>query len=603
MQPAHIPGAEPGISPPDTLLGVERSINGFRWVARHQNARLALQLSQQYQLPELMGHVLAGRGVTLEEAAYYLAPSLKEQLPDPSCLKDMDKAAERLADAVLQKQRVAILGDYDVDGGTSTALLLLFLRHLEADVIYHIPDRMLEGYGPSVPAMQRFAEQGAKVMVTVDCGTVSFEPLAEAARLGMDSLVIDHHIGTPELPMAHAIVNPNRFDEESTLGHLAAVGVTFLLVIATNRCLREKGFYATCPEPNPLQWLDLVALGTVCDVVSLTGLNRAFVSQGLKILANRRNIGLTALCDISGLDSQPTAYHLGFLLGPRINAGGRVGASDTGVKLLSSQNPDEARQLAEQLNQWNAERKAIEAQVLEEASAQVEAMGDLPPVLTLAGEGWHAGVIGIVAGRLKETYQRPVSVIAMEQGIGKASCRSVPGVDMGAAVLAAKAQGLLIAGGGHAMAAGFTVEEAQLPALREFLLQRMCHAAEVYGRAPTLKLDGVLAPSGATVELVRLLEKAAPYGQGNPTPRFVLAHAHILSADVVGDGHVRLWLVDETTNRRRKAMAFRAMQKPLGEVLLSARGRRLHLAGTLQINHWQDRESVDFFVDDAAFSR
>jgi single-stranded-DNA-specific exonuclease len=523
---------------------------------------------------------------------------------------------------VIAGERIGILGDYDVDGATSSALLVRFLRSVGAvEPAVYIPDRIKEGYGPNNTAMHWFKAQGCTVVVTVDCGTLSYAPIAEAKALGLDVLVVDHHIGEPRLPEALAVVNPNRFDEENALGHLAAVGVAFLLVVATNRTLRQANWYASsfapplrgggereraggASEPDVLQWLDIVALGTVCDVVPLTTLNRAFVAQGLKVMGRRQNLGIRALMEIARVDEPPAAYHAGYVIGPRINAGGRVGESDLGVRILTTEDPDEATALAQRLDQYNQERRAIETMVQEEALDQVSKHGSNMPVIFSVGEGWHPGVIGIVAGRLKERFHRPVAVLALDGDVAKASARSIKGVDFGTAVHAACAEGLLIAGGGHAMAAGFSVARDKIDALHAFLCERMGAAVDALGSEPVLKIDAVIAPSGATLALLNQTEKLAPYGTGNAEPRFVVQHAQIIKVEPMSGGeHARLIATDgafggRVGSGRLKAIAFRIRDTPLGEALMQAQGKQVHLAGKLKRNRWQGMESVDFLVDD-----
>lgn len=599
------------------VLGVTRSLTGREWKWREADERHTLMLAQRHGLSDIVARTLAAKGISADDAGDFLTPTLRALMPDPSTFQDMDKAAERLADAIIAKETIGIIGDYDVDGATSTALLLRFLRHLGAPCHSYIPDRIAEGYGPSIKAVDRLQQQGATLIITVDAGIVAFAPIAHAKAHGLDVLVVDHHIGEARLPEAYAVVNPNRFDEigENPYGHLAAAGVTFLLVAATSRTLRAHNHYnSALPEPDLRHWLDIVALGTVCDVVSLTTLNRAFVSQGLKIMAGRGNVGIAALMDIGRVDEAPSAYHAGFVIGPRINAGGRVGESGLGAQILTTDDPAEAAHIAKQLDQYNAERKAIEQHVLEEATTQLDAQSSTSnmPVLFAVGEGWHPGVIGIVAGRLKERYYRPVAVIGIdEHGIGKASARSIPRVDFGSAVHAAKASGLLVAGGGHAMAAGFTVERAQIDALHAFLCERMGAAVDAQGATPPLTMDAAVAPGGATPELLLQLEKLAPFGMGNAEPRFVLPNVRIVQADIVKDVHIRLLLTEgelggRVGKTRLKAMAFRALDDSvpgkisLGQQILAHQGKVVHLAGKLKLNRWQGRESVDVHVEDVA---
>ncbi|CAA6604000.1 Single-stranded DNA-specific exonuclease [Rhodospirillaceae bacterium LM-1] len=584
----------------NAFLGVERSINGRRWMLRDADERLALAFSQRLRVAEIVGRVMAGRGVTLDDAESYLNPSLRTFLPDPSSLKDMDRAAERLASAVMSGELIAVFGDYDVDGATSSALLKRFLEQAGGRVRVYIPDRVAEGYGPNAKALRKLKDEGAGVVVTVDCGTTAFDPLEEAANFGLDVIVADHHEAEPRLPKALAVVNPNRIDEARGLGHLAAVGVVFLLAVATNRTLRQAGWYSSQRvEPDLMQWLDLVALGTVCDVVPLKGLNRALVTQGLKIMARRANVGLAALGDVAKLTEKPNAWHAGFLLGPRINAGGRVGAADLGTRLLSCDDPIEAAQLAAKLNELNLQRQEIEAVVLLEAIEQVESTAsEDAPLLFAFGDGWHPGVIGIVAGRLKERYARPACVVAIENGVGKGSGRSVNGVDLGAAIIAARQSGLLINGGGHAMAAGFTVSADRLPELAHFLAERLRLQADS-GLAPVLTLDGALEPGGANYDLVETLERCGPYGAGNEEPKFALAGVRIAKADIVGMGHVRVNLAGPGGGWL-KAIAFKSADSELGHALLASKGDPIHIAGSLRADTWQGRRSAQLVIDDAA---
>jgi single-stranded-DNA-specific exonuclease len=511
----------------------------------------------------------------------------------------MDAAARRLADAVRQGETVGVFGDYDVDGATSAALLKRFFEAVGGSVEIYIPDRIAEGYGPNLPGLQALQRQGARVAVTVDCGITAYEPLAAAAEGGLEVIVVDHHVAEPRLPAASAVVNPNRLDDESGQGQLAAVGVTYLLVVAINRVLREMGWYAARPEPDLLQWLDLVALGTVCDVVPLTGVNRVLVAQGMKVMARRGNQGLAALADVAGLSTAPDAYHAGFILGPRVNAGGRVGECRLGATLLSTSDAAEARTLAERLDGYNQERREIEAACLEAAIEQVERNGAADGLVYASAAGWHPGVIGIVAGRLRERYNRPACVVARENGVGKGSGRSIRGVDLGAAVLAARQSGLLINGGGHRMAAGFTVAEDAEPAFRDFLAARIAAEIGPGGLAPTLRLDGALQGAAATVELLQALDALSPFGAGNPRPRFALPAMRILKADVVGEQHVRCFVGGEGPGRL-KAIAFRAVGDALGPALLRSNGLPLHLAGHLQLDRWQGRDDVQLIIEDAA---
>ena len=470
LAPAATADLEPAV------LGVERSLAGRRWVRRSADERTVLTLQQRLGVSDIVARVLAGREIGVEDAADFLSPTLRAALPDPGHLLDMDKAVARLVAAVEAGERVVVFGDYDVDGATSSALLVRYFRALGVEIGVYIPDRVAEGYGPNAAALERLAGEGVNVVVTVDCGITAHDPLAAGQAAGLDVIVVDHHVAEPRLPVAAAVVNPNRLDDPSPHGQLAAVGVTFLLLVALNRALREAGRFAGGGEPDLLGLLDLVALGTVCDVVPLTGVNRALVAQGLKVMARRQNVGLTALADVARMDQAPGVYHAGFLLGPRLNAGGRVGEAGMGWALLTTEDMTAARAMAQRLDGFNTERQALEAAVLADALARVEAAGGDAPVVTVAGEGWHPGVIGIVASRLVERLGRPVCVVAVNDGVGKGSGRSISGVDLGSAVIAARQKELLVNGGGHKMAAGFTVEPGKLDLLAAFLEERLAEA-------------------------------------------------------------------------------------------------------------------------------
>ncbi len=555
----------------------------------------------------ILDQLLLTRGVAENDLARHARPTLREFLPDPSVFRDMDAAAQRIAHAIETNEHITIYGDYDVDGATSAALLVETLRALGHDAGYYIPDRLLEGYGPSGEALVRLAEQGSSLIVTVDCGAMAHEALGMARDAGVDVIVVDHHKCAPDLPPAAALVNPNRLDESdlgASHGHLAAVGVAFLLAIALVRHLRAEGFFTPDrPEPDLMGLLDLVALGTVADVAALHGLNRAFVAQGLKVLAKRERIGMAALMDASRLTRAPQASDLGFALGPRINAGGRIGESTLGVRLLTTRDAQEAREIAAQLSQLNEERRAIEAEVQAEAELQLERLGNLA-VPVLAGSGWHPGVIGIVAGRIKEKAGLPAIVIALDEaeGIGKGSGRSISGVDLGAAIIAAREAGLLVAGGGHAMAAGLTIAADKLPAFTEFLDERLSRDVERARMQQAVQLDLSLAPGGLTPDLVTTLEAAGPYGVGWPAPRVAVGPVKVIKADIVGKDHVRL-IVSGADGRSFKAMAFRAGSSELGQTLLHRHaGRRFHLAGRVKIDDWGSRPAAELHIEDAAFA-
>ena len=582
------------------FLGVERSLTGRRWRQRLADDRVGLALAQRLAMPEILGRVLAARGIDAESAERFLAPTLREQLPDPSSFKDMDAAVARLVRAVCDSELIAIFGDYDVDGATSAALLRRFLEAAGGRVMVYVPDRIKEGYGPNAPALLKLQSEGVSVAVTVDCGITAHAPLATAAAAGLDVVVVDHHVGEPELPRAVAVVNPNRLDEQNPHGVLAAVGVAFLLAVGVNRALRQQGWYATRTEPDLLRLLDLVALGTICDVVPLTGINRALVVQGLKVMRKLGNLGMAMLAEVAGVSERLDTYHAGFILGPRVNAGGRVGRADAGTRLLTTEDASEARALAQALDQWNGERREIEARTLEEAIAQVESSQTSLPIAFAAREGWHPGVIGIVAGRLKDRYNRPACVVALADGIGKGSGRSVTDFALGPAVIAARQAGLLLNGGGHATAAGFTVSEARIEAFRDFLAERVREIAGVNGLMPELGLDGALMPAAATPEFVTLLERLAPFGAGNAEPRFAFPSMVVHRAEVAGESHVRAILGDAAGALRLKAIAFRSLETDLGRALLNGRGHGFHVAGHLRADSWQGRTEVQLQIEDAA---
>lgn len=587
---------------PRGFLGVERSLRGLRWRERGGDARLGLTLAQRLGVPEIVGRILAGRGVAESEAERFLAPTLRDALPDPLSLKGMEEAVARVVGAIENGETIAVFGDYDVDGATSSALLKRFLEAAGGKVRVYIPDRQREGYGPNAPALLQLKAEGAAVAITVDCGVTAFAPLSAAADAGLDVIVVDHHVAEPNLPRALAVINPNRLDESGVHGNLAAVGVAFLLVVAVNRALRQAGHYASRTEPDLMMLLDLVALGTVCDVVPLTGLNRALVAQGLKVMRQRGNIGIAALADTARLAERIDAYHAGFILGPRVNAGGRVGAADLGTRLLSTDDALDARQIAGELDRLNDERRQIETSVLDEAIAEVEATGSKAPLIFVAKQGWHPGVIGIVASRLRERYGRPALVAAIDNGIAKGSGRSVAGVALGATIIAARQAGLLVNGGGHAMAAGFTVEAGKLDALRDFLGARIAEALGGQEPVPELGIDGTLACAAATPDFAALIERMAPFGAGNAEPRFASANLRVLRATVVGkeQNHVSCVLGDGAGTGRIKAIAFRAFESALGPALLQSQGAGFHVAGHVRADNWQGREGVQLLIDDAA---
>ncbi len=592
------------------FLGVSASAKGYAWQARLVPAAepCATAISQRHGLPELLGRVLAARGVALEDVVTVLNPTLKALMPDPSTLRDMEAAAKRLADAIENREAVAVFGDYDVDGAASSALLSRFFAHHGRLVRIYIPDRLFEGYGPNAAAIENLVQEGAQLIVTVDCGTTSAEPLARAGALGADVIVIDHHQADEDLPTACAVVNPNRQDDVSGLGHLCAAGVTFLVIVATARELRQRGYYTKgAAEPDLVSELDLVALATVADVVSLTGLNRAYVTQGLQVMRWRRNTGLKALVDAAGLNEVPTPYHLGFILGPRINAGGRIGDAALGARLLTSEDEVEAGRIALLLDRLNKERRALEAQMLEEALAEADALIDArpdAPVVIVGSPDWHKGIVGLVASRLTERFHRPSCVIAWDEDKreGTGSLRSVPDADIGAAVRAAVAAGHLIKGGGHAMAAGLTVARDNVAALGEFLDARLAETVGQVRQRVGLDFDGALTPGGVTGAFFELIERVGPFGQGNPSPRFAFPATRIKFAKIVGEAHVRCALESEDGGRI-DGIAFRAVGQPLGDLLLGANGLPIHIAGLLKRSTWGGRDKIELIIEDAADPR
>jgi len=567
-------------------------------------SRVAEAISARLGVSPVVGELIAGRGIGIDDAETFYTPSLKDSMPDPLSLQGMEAATTRLARALQQGEEIAIFGDYDVDGATSSAVLYRYLTALGAKIRIYIPDRMTEGYGPNAPALLGLRDAGVDLVITVDCGILSFEPLAAAKQAGLDVIVVDHHKAEPNLPEAEAIINPNRLDDDSGMGYLAAVGVAFLLVVNLNRALREAGYFtADRREPDVRNLLDIVALGTVADVVPLVGLNRALVTQGLKVMAGRRNAGLTSLADVGRISEAPNTYHAGFILGPRVNAGGRVGESALGAQLLTCDDPTQARMIAEKLDKYNEERRSIEAEVLDAALSQMAQRygpeGGPETLAVVSGEGWHAGVIGIVASRLKDKYGVPALVIAIEDGEAKGSGRSISGVDFGAAIIEATQQGLLIKGGGHAMAAGLSVAPDKIEALTEFLQQHLAAQVEVARQNRALKIDSVVAMSGATPALIDEIEKVGPFGAGNPGPRFVIPEVDLIKADLVGQNHLRC-IFKSKDGKSIKAMAFRQADEPFGHLLRTGQGKRFHIAGKLKKDTWGGTPKVEMMLDDAA---
>ena len=588
------------------FLGVERSARGLRWVERlaPAQAHLGAAIAQRHNLPEIVGRLLAARGVGLDEVPNVLNPTIRALCPDPSGLTDMDKAAERLARAVAAGESVAIFGDYDVDGASSSALLYRFLAWHGLKPRIYIPDRITEGYGPNPAAIDGLIGDGASLIVTVDCGTTSFDALEVAAQRGIDVVVIDHHQAGTELPAAHAIVNPNRQDCLSGQGHLCAAGVVFLLCVALQKCLRGKGHYSKAKAPDLLAWLDLVALATVCDVVPLKGLNRAFVVQGLKVLHRRQNPGLTALCDAASVNKPPTPYTLGFVLGPRINAGGRIGDAGLGARLLAMAENGEAASIAQTLDRLNRERREIELKTVEEAAAWADrTLLEEPncPILIAGSADWHKGLVGLAASRLTERFQRPSLIFSYDDAAGEAtgSARSIAGVDIGAAVRGAVESGVAKKGGGHTMAAGITVAKDRLPELSAYLREALRPAYGAASASATLAVDGALTPRAATAEFAEQLEHAGPFGQGNPAPRFCLPSVRLTMLKEFAGGHLRCAL-QAADGSQVSAVAFRAAQSELGAALKAGRDLACHIAGRLTRDEWGGRNRAEFHIEDVA---
>jgi single-stranded-DNA-specific exonuclease len=588
------------------FFGVKRSYTGKRWLERPNDPRQALALSQQFHLPEIIGRFLDARGVTAEYVESFLDPKLNTSLPDPGHLLDMNVGVERIVHAIINRQKITIFGDYDVDGATSSALLSRYFKAIDANHNVYIPDRISEGYGPNIAALENIKKDGSKLIITVDCGTTAFEPIAWAQKNKLDVIVVDHHVAEVGLPNAIAVINPNRLDESSQYGQLAAVGVSFLLAVALNRELRNVGFFrknTSLEEPNLLKFLDIVALGTVADMVPLTGVNRALVVQGLKIMAKRENVGLSALSDVSGMDESPSTYHLGFLLGPRVNAGGRVGESYLGAQLLSTENIEEASKISQKLEAYNLERREIEDTVLKNALSVADkkfvtkAAGS---VIFIVGKEWHPGVIGIVASRLKERYALPACVLTVKDDIATGSGRSVAGVDLGACVIAARQAGIVTNGGGHAMAAGFSLNINKLEEFEIFLSERIGKQIVDGGILPTLNIDGAVTIEGASMDLVDVLQKMAPFGAGNSEPRMAFSNIRIVRVDIVGVSHIRCFITSLDSKKQLAAIAFRSVNTDLGNALLHHNGLPFHIVGRLRENNWQGRSSVQLLIDDAA---
>lgn len=588
------------------FLGIRRSLTGRTWRRRPADEAVVRDHQLRHDLAEPLARALASRGIGPEGAVDFLSPTLKAQFPDPSSFQDMDLAASILVDAVERERPLAVFADYDVDGASSAAQLVRWFRAMGRDLPIYVPDRIIEGYGPSPAAFRRLKEQGAELVITVDCGAAAHDALVAARDMGLDVVVVDHHLMRGEPPPAAALVNPNRPDDTSGQGHLAAAGVTFVLLAALNREARKRGLFATRPEPDIRQWLDLAAMGAFCDVTSLTGFNRAIASQGLRVMSGWANPGLKALLDVAKGQGPATSFHAGFILGPRINAGGRIGRSDLGARLLSTDDPVEAAELAAELDALNASRKEVEKDVIDQAVAFIENDSNQDPdapVLVVAGDGWHPGVVGIAAARLRERYRKPVIVIGVDRpsDTGKGSGRSQPGVNLGRAVQAAFDEGLLLAGGGHAMAAGLTVRPSGIPELRAFLCEQLAAEMIDAAAADAVEIDALVSPSGATRGLWTDFQRLAPFGPGNPEPMFAVADARVERPMMLKGGHVRCTLTD-ASGGRLKAVAWRAGETELGDRIMAG-GAGLHVVGRLKPDDWQGRESVELEIEDAADPR
>lgn len=584
-----------------TDFNEQKSIGGNVWQRTKFDERLAEALMQHTGMPYIVAGILASRGITPQNAESFLYPKLQTLMPNPSCLKDMDIAAKRLAQAVMNNEKIGIIGDYDVDGATSSAVLRRFLEFFGLQVKVHIPDRE-EGYGPSNQAFAEFAAENIKLVVTTDCGTTAFDVLDKAAAQGFDVIVLDHHEAEVRLPKILAVVNPKRLDENNDypyLKYMAAVGVVYMTIVAINRELRQGGFYNTHQAPDLLKWLDMVALGTVCDVVPLLGLNRAYVKQGLKVMAQRQNLGIKALLDSASLAEAPSAFHLGYVLGPRINAGGRVGDASVGNNLLCTDDAVIAQKLADNLNKFNAERKDIESYVLLNAIEMLEGKPQEYPMAFVAGHDWHQGVIGIVAGKLKERYNVPAFVMSVEADEVKGSARSIQGVDLGALIMSAKEKGILTKGGGHIMAAGFSLSEDKIAEFKNFAGEYIAKTLGGEELAPVIEVDGVVSLNGANLDLAEKLQTLEPFGAGNPEPKIMIENVKIVRPAIIGSGHVKCVLGSDTGGSL-KAIAFRCADTAVGNALLNAKGERFNVVGVLHKDTWQGNSSAQFIIEDIA---
>lgn len=567
------------------------SLTNAYWELQEVNQREILTLMQKCELPEILARILVTRGINIKNVNDFLYPLLKSSLPDPFHLLDMDKATSRIIKSINNKENIAIFGDYDVDGATSSALIHRYLTAIGVHSIIYIPNRIDEGYGLNTDALLKLKKKGISLCISVDCGTLAYQPIEDAKNFNLETIVVDHHIGIEKLPNAVAIINPNRLDESSPYNNLAAVGVSFLLIVALNKTLRERGFFINQQEPNLINLLDLVALGTVCDVMQIIGLNRVFVSQGLKVISARKNFGLRVLFDALGILEKPSTSRLGFSIGPCINAGGRVGEASLGARLLSTQNEEEAHTIALKLIDLNNARKLLENEILSEAIIQAEKFADSYTKFIMVSGNWHQGIIGIIASRLKELFHLPTIVIALNNGIGKASCRSISGVDIGAAVLSAKFINLIIEGGGHNMAAGFSVEENKISKLCDFFAERFADSVN----EKILKIDGILTIKTINFSLWKKLQRLEPFGVGNPEPRFIIQGVKIIKPEIIGVDHIRCFLADDNVILR--AVSFRSANTKLGSAIM--KGNIRDIVGKISVNYWNGKEFIQFLIEDA----
>ena len=594
----------------DTLLKIEKSLLQSRWVFPEVNQDHIATMVSAHGLPEMVARILSSRRVIPDHAEVFLNPKLSRDFPDPFKLQDMDATASMVADAIINRRKMALFADFDVDGATSTAILVRFFRHCGVALQFYIPDRMAEGYGPNINALRKLKAEGAELVLMADCGTTAFDVVEQGREIGLDIIILDHHEAEDRLPVANHIINPKRKDDTSGYTMLAACGVSFMLCVAVNAKLRERGFYKDGPEAPLKGLLDLLALGTVCDMVPLLGPNRLFVKTGFELMDRKLNPGIRALCEVAGVKTALTPYHAGFVLGPRINAGSRVHRADLGATMLSTDDPEEAKNIAWTLNDCNDKRKDIQATMMNEALDMVEAQGlDQHPIILVGNEGWHPGLNGLVAGRLAEKYKKPAAVIAYAPGHdnaleGRGSGRSIAGINVAAAFIDARNAGLIIKGGGHSMAAGFTILPDQIPAFREFLYAHIEKQAAGMEALCETQVDGVLSVRGAAVSLVKMLNtQVGPFGMDNPEPLFVLPSVKLYNVDIVGDGHIRTLISDaDGGGTRMKAMAFRAAGTPVGQALLKSGLQPMHLAGRLKIDTWNGAEKVEFHIEDAAFA-